>query len=82
MLDVLNGSVICYASDSIQNPNNQNRFAFRVEASNYNDTYIGPSMAQGALNGYIFIGVEGRSNASNNAFRLNSSAGDSATRGL
>ena len=82
VLDIDYGSVVCYASDSLQNPNRQHGYSFRVEASYYNDSYIDPSMAQGAVGGYIFIAIEGSSNISNNTFSLNGTAGDSATKGV
>ena len=81
VLDVSYGSVVCYASDSIQNPNRKHGYSLRVEASYYNDSYIDPAVVQGAVGGYLFVGIEGRSNASNNSFSLNGTAGDSATRG-
>ena len=78
-LDISFGYVVCYASDTIPNPNPENGYSWRVEASYYNDSYIDPSMAVG---GYIYVGIEGRSNASNNTFNLNGTIGDSATKGL
>lgn len=78
ILDIPYGSVVCYASDTIQNPNPENGYSWRVEASYYNDSYIDPSVAVG---GYIYVGIEGRSNASNNTFNLNSTVGDTATKG-
>ena len=61
-----------------ENPNPENGYRWRVEASYYNDSYIDPSMAVGE---YIYVGIEGRSNASNNTFNLNGTIGDSATKG-
>ena len=81
ILDVPYGSVVCYVSDTIQNPIPENGYSWRVEASYYNDSYIDPSMVQIAVGEYIYVGIEGRSNASNNTFNLNSTVGDTATKG-
>ena len=66
-------------ADTIRNPNPRNGYSWRVEASYYNDSYIDPSIVQGAV---MHVGIEGRSDASNNTFSLNSTFGDSATRGV
>ena len=79
VLDIPDGSVVCYASDTIQNPNPRNGYSWRFEASYYNDSYIDPSMVQGAV---MHVGIEGRGNASSNIFSLNSTFGDSATKGV
>ena len=81
LLDISYGSVVCYASDTLQNPNSEHGYTARVEASYYNDSYIDPSIFQGAIGGYLYIGIEGSSNVSNNTFTLNSTAGDYATKG-
>ena len=78
MLDISYGSVVCYASDTLQNPNSEHGYTARVEASYYNDSYIDPSIFQG---GYLYIGIEGSSSVSNNTSTLNSTAGDYATKG-
>jgi hypothetical protein len=77
LLDISYGSVVCYASDTLQNPNSEHGYTARVEASYYNDSYIDPSIFQG---GYLYIGIEGSSSVSNNTFTLNSTAGDYATK--
>lgn len=81
VLNVPYGYVNCYASGTIQNPNRQHGYTARVEASYYNDSYIDPSTFQAAVGGYLYIGIEGRYNSSNNTFSLNSTFGDTATKG-
>jgi receptor-type tyrosine-protein phosphatase Q len=80
VLDIDYGSVICYASDFIQNPNSLHGYTASVEASYYNDSYIDPADFPGAVGGYLYIGIEGSSNTSNNTFDLNGTAGDYATK--
>lgn len=60
VLEVSNGSVSCYASNSLQNPNRKYGYERIVKADAYNDTYIDPSTTPGALGAYIYIGIEGR----------------------
>ena len=81
VLDIDYGSVICYTSDTLQNPNRQHGYTARVEASYYNDSYIDPSVFQSAVGGYLYIGIEGSANVSNNTFSLNSTTGDYSTKG-
>ena len=81
VLDVGYGSVICYTSDTLQNPNSEHGYTALVEASYYNDSYIDPSIFQGAIGGYLYVGIEGSSSVSNNTFTLNSTTGDLATKG-
>ena len=81
MLNIDYGSVICYASDTLQNPNSRYGYTARVVASSYNDSYIDPAVFPAAVGGYIYIGLEGSTNVSNNSFTVNSTTGDSATKG-
>ena len=80
VLDVSEGSVACYISNSLQNPNSKYGYTWRVEAYYYNDSFIDPSTIQGTVGGYIYIGIEGRSNTSN-TFAFNATSGDTATKG-
>jgi len=80
VLDISEGSVVCYISNSLQNPNRKYGYTWRVEAYYYNDSFIDPSTIQGEAGGYIYIGIEGRSNTSN-TFVLNATSGDTATKG-
>ena len=82
MLDISYGSVVCYASSTIRNPNRKHGYSWRVEASYFNDSYIDPSTIEGTVGGYIYVGIEGSSNDSNNTFSLNGTSGDSATKGM
>lgn len=81
MLDIGYGSVVCYVSGTLQNPNSEHGYTAKVEASYYNDSYVDPSSFQGAIGGYLYVGIEGSSNVSNNTFTLNSTVGDFATKG-
>lgn len=81
VLDIGYGSVVCYASGTLQNPNSEHGYTAKVEASYYNDSYVDPSSFQGAIGGYLYVGIEGSSNVSNNTFTLNSTVGDFATKG-
>lgn len=82
MLEVSDGSISCYASNTLQNPNRKYGYDWTIKADAYNDTYIDPSTNPGAVGAYIYIGIEGRNNLTNNSFIVNVTSDDSATRGL
>ena len=81
VLEISVGSVICYASNSLQNPGRKYGYIWRVEADSYNDSYIDPSTIQGTVGAYIYIGIDGRSINSNNTFVLTTTGGDASTKG-
>ena len=68
------GRVICYASDVLQNPNEDQGYEWRVETNSSAEVFIGPSLLDRDPGVYIYIGLEGGS--SSNEFRLNSTSGD------
>lgn len=80
VLEISEGSVICYASNSLQNPGRKYGYTWRVVADSYNDSYVDPSTIQGTIGSYIYIGIDGR-NVSNNSFTLTATAGDTSTKG-
>lgn len=80
VLEVSEGSVICYASNSLQNPGRKYGYTWRVVTDSYNDSYIDPSTIQGTVGSYIYVGIDGR-NVSNNSFTLTATAGDTSTKG-
>lgn len=80
VLEVLNGSVVCYASNTFSNPHHKYNYTWSIEASYYNDSYIDPSTIQVTVGPYIYVGIVGNSNSSS-AFFLNATSGDSATAG-
>ena len=73
-LDVGEGYIVCYASDSLQNPNERQGYDWRVEANDYIDTFIDPTLLGRPAGQNIYISLEG--SESNNSFTVNSTGGD------
>lgn len=73
-LDVGMGYIICYASDSNQNPNAVQGYDWKVESSGYIDTFIDPTLLGRPPGQYIYISLEG--SQSNNSFLVNFTDGD------
>ena len=68
------GRVICYASDVVQNPNEDQGYIWRVEVNSSAEVFIDPSLLDRDPGVFIYIGIEGGS--SSNEFNLNSTSGD------
>ena len=73
-LSVSTGSVICYASDEVQNPNGRQSYIWRVQSDGYSDLFIDPLLLGRAPGTYMYIGIEGINNT--NTFIVNNTAGD------
>ena len=73
-LNVGVGYIVCYASDSNQNPNAVQGYDWRVETSGYIDTFIDPTLLGRPAGQYVYISLEG--SQSSNSFSVNSSSGD------
>ena len=74
ILNISLGSVICYASDQVQNPNERQTYIWLVQTNSYADLFIDPLLLGRAAGDSIFIGIEGVGSANN--FMINNTAGD------
>ena len=68
------GSVVCYASDRLNNPTETQGYDWKVETDDYVDTFIDPILLGRSHGQYIYIAIEGL--GSSNNFSLNSTEGD------
>ena len=73
-LNVTTGTIICYASDLIQRPNEEQGYVWMVTISAYLDVFLDPGSLNRPAGSSLYITLEG-SQTSNN-FNLNSSTGD------
>ena len=73
-LSVTSGTIICYASDLIQNPNEQQGYVWKVTATDYIDVFLDPDSLTRTVGSTLYVGLEG-ADLSNN-FSLNSTTGD------
>ena len=68
------GSITCYASDTEQNPNEEQGYEWKVETNSYIEVFLDPNSLDKESGMYIYIGLEGGSSVNN--FSLNSTSGD------
>lgn len=78
-LEVFQGGVWCYASDTNRNPNSGD-YVWRLYISGYNDSYIDPMSLERTPGTFLFVTIEGL--GSNNDFKLNSTSGDTSIQGI
>ena len=78
-LNIGSGYVICYASDTNQNPNSRQGYSWIVTVTGFSDVYIDPLLLGRQAGEYLYIGIEGGQSGSNN-FLLSTTDGD--RRGL
>ena len=73
-LFVTRGTIICYASDLIQNPNDEQGYVWRVTAAGYIDVFLDPDSLSRTAGSSLYIGLEGVDMINN--YTLNSTTGD------
>ena len=73
-LTVTTGTMVCYASDLIQNPNEEQGYVWKVTTSSYIDVFLDPSSLTRAAGSSLYVGLEGADTSNN--FSLNSTTGD------
>ena len=73
-LSVTTGTLICYASDLIQNPNEEQGYVWKVTTTNYVDVFLDPDALSCRAGSTLYVGLEGVDNS--NTFSLNSTTGD------
>ena len=73
-LNITTGSVICYASDRYQNPNEAQGYDWKVEVSAYADVFLDPSLLSRSVGAIVYVGIEGVSVS--NTFTLGNTEGD------
>ena len=78
-LDVGLGRVVCYASDRIPNPSEDNGYDWKIEASGFVDTFLDPASLGRPAGVIVFIALQGVLDANN--FTLNSTTGNTETIG-
>ena len=74
-VEVFQGGVWCYASDTNRNPNRRD-YIWRLYISEYNDSFIDPASLGRAAGTYLFIAIEGT--GFTNDFTLNSTMDDTS----
>lgn len=73
-LAVTLGTLICYASDVTQNPNEEHGYVWRVTATDYIDVFLDPDSLPRTAGASLYVGLEGVDGVNN--FSLNSTTGD------
>ena len=73
-LDVTNGTIICYASDLIQNPNEEEGYVWMITISTYTDVFLDPGSLNRPAGSFLYVTLEGSETTNN--FNLNSTTGD------
>ena len=73
-LNVSYGSVVCYASDRYQNPNEAQGYDWRIEVSTFADVFLDPALLSRTPGTTIYVAIEGSS--SSNTFTLGNTEGD------
>lgn len=73
-LTVSSGYVICYASDLIQNPNDDQGYVWRVTSSGFIDVFLDPSSLNRPTGTTLYVALEGSSSSS--SFTLSATSGD------
>lgn len=74
-LYIATGYVICYVSDTNQNPNSRQGYNWIVNVTNFSDVFIDPQLLGRPAGQYLYIGIEG-GQAGSNGFLLNGADGD------
>ena len=78
ILYVLQGSIICYASNTVPNPN-EDDFDWRIEIDEYTDAFLSPGDLDYQSRNIVFVALQGVQITSN--FTINTTIGDTATKG-
>ena len=73
-LSVTSGYITCYASDTIQNPNGEQGYEWKVVTNGTVEVFLDPDSLDREVGVYVYIGLEGGSSSNN--FSLNSTSGD------
>ena len=73
-LTVTSGTLICYASDLIQNPNEEQGYVWKVTTSGYIDVFLDPDSLTRIAGSTLYVALEG-ADLSNN-YTFNSTTGD------
>ena len=76
-LSVSEGSVVCYASDRTESPNEQRGYDWMIETTWYSDDFIDPTSLGRSAGSTVFISCEGVQDT--NTFKIDTSEGDRAT---
>ena len=78
-LDVLQGSIIAYASDVTDAPNTQRGYVWQIQTSSYDDLFFNPSSLGRRPGNIAYIAVEGRN--SFNSFSVGAVSENRTTTG-
>lgn len=73
-LSVVSGYITCYASDTVQNPNGEQGYEWRVATNGTVEVFLDPDLLDRNVGLYVYIGLEGGSSVNN--YSLNSTSGD------
>ena len=68
------GYITCYASDNVQNPNEEQGYEWKVETNSSVEVFLDPASLDRGVGMYVYIGLEGGYSINN--FSLNSTSGD------
>ena len=78
-LNISIGSIVCYASDIIESPNEVRGYDWKVEANGYIDVFLDPTSLGRPAGSVVYIALNGVQ--ATNSFNLGSTAGDTSTTG-
>ena len=73
-LTVTYGTIVCYASDLTQNPNEEQGYVWKVTSSEYIDVFLDPDSLTRAAGSSLYVALEGMDLSNNYTF--NSTTGD------
>lgn len=74
-LSISNGYILCYISDTNQNPNSRQGYDWIVTATSYSDIFIDPLLLGREAGDFLYVAIEGGQPGSN-SFSLNATNGD------
>ena len=64
-LFVTTGTIICYASDLIQNPNEEQGYVWKVTSTDYIDVFLDPDSLTRSVGSTLYVGLEGADTSNN-----------------
>lgn len=77
-LYVQQGLLICYASDLVRNPS-EDQYIWKVETDRYVDVYLDPTTLLRPAEAYVYVSLMGTHGT--NSFTINSTSSDTSTKG-
>ena len=79
-LSVTTGTIVCYASDLNQNPNEEQGYVWKVTSNDYIDVFLDPATLTRTAGSTLYVALEGADTSNN--FSLNSTTGDRRSKSI